>query len=359
MFSPVVSTNSFRVLFPEAIELEPHYFEQARELSHGPLSEALQWQAYVNALAFLGFTQWLSKKMPEQVSSLDPVFVEQPTGNFVEGCHFKIGDFKLCLTATEHVLDEVVLIPQRAILNSDLAAHFYVAIEVCLEEAQILLRGILRNDQLQNHLHQGNRLPTLEGCYSIPLALFDPEPNHLLSYCRYLDAIAISLPVPSSEIVTTSATTLQMPVQDMKTKLGHWLQDRFEEGWLAIDILISPEMSLAFNTRNANAGIRRGKLLNLGVKLGQQSVVLLISINPEPEEKLNILVQLHPTGVQKFLPSNIMLKLQSKSGNSLQEVQARSQDNYIQLQPFKGTSGQRFSLEVGLFETFVKEDFEL
>jgi hypothetical protein len=360
MLSSPISPNVFRTLLPEAVWLEAHHFEQARELSHESSSEALQWQTYVNALAFLGVSQWLNEKMPAPASRSDPSILTPSAANFMEGvCQFKMGEFKLCLIAVEHVLDEIVQIPQRAILTPDLAAHFYIAIEVCQEEEQIILRGFMRYNQLTDYLSQTDDLLTPEGYYPIPLSRFDPEPNRLLSYCRYLDAIAIPLPSISPDNIATPALVGQQPVEELRTKLSHWLQDRVEEGWQTIDTLFSPEMSLAFSTRTSDAGTRRGKLLNLGVKLGQQSVVVLITINPEPEEKLNVLVQLHPTGVQKFLPPDIVLNLQSKAGKPLQTVQARSQDNYIQLQPFKGTSGQRFSLEVSLAKKFVKENFEL
>jgi hypothetical protein len=372
MLSSPTSPNAFRTLLPEAIWLDAHHFEQARELSHESSSEALQWQTYVNALAFLGVSQWLNEKMPAPANRSDPSILTPSAANFMEGiCQFRMGEFKLCLIAVEHVLDEIVQIPQRAILTPDLAAHFYIAIEVCQEEEQIILRGFMRYDQLTDYLSQTDGLLTTKGYYPIPLSRFDPEPNRLLSYCRYLDAdswcvtaleelaIAIPLPAPSIEPEAAPSAELLESLQNAKTLLSGWLQDRVDEGWLAIETLIHPEAYLALNTRNSEASICRGKLINLGVRLGQQSVALLVTINPEPEEKLNVLVQLHPTGGQRFLPPDIQLTLRSKAGELLQNVQARGQDNYIQLQSFKGSAGKRFSLEVSLLGRSVKEDFEL
>jgi Protein of unknown function (DUF1822) len=231
----------------------------------------------------------------------------------------------------------------------------------------------MQYDQLTSYLHQRDGLSRAQG-FSIPLSHFDPEPNHLLSYCRYLDAdswcvtalkeLTIALPLPSpaieNEVVSSTAlTALQETLQNTRTQLSQWLNDIVEDGWQAIETLIHPEACLALNTRNSETNIRQGKLLNLGVRLGQQSVALLVTINPEPEEKLNVLVQLHPTSGQRFLPPHIQLTLQSKAGEILQEVQARGQDNYIQLQPFKGSAGKRFSLKVSLLGGSVKEDFEL
>jgi hypothetical protein len=367
MLSSLSSPNEFRVLLPETIWLETRHFEQAQALSHSSSGEAQQWQTYVQALAFLGFSQWLDEKMPEYASGLGHSSVARSAAHFIErGCLLKVGEFKLCLIAVEHVLDEVIPISQEAIFDPERAAHFYIALEVCQEEEEVILRGILRHDQLTAYLRQNpdqmKRLPTPEGCYPIPLSRFDPEPNHLLSYCRYLDATAIPLPASSTEhesAPSASVADFRESLDHAKTHLSAWFQDRVEEGWLAIDTLIHPEAFLALNTRNCEPGIRKGKLLNLGLQLGQQSAALLVTLNPEPEEKLNVLVQLHPADGQRFLPPQIKLTLHSKEGEILQEVQARGRDNYIQLQPFKGALGRRFSLEVKLLDRFVKEEFEL
>jgi Protein of unknown function (DUF1822) len=352
--SPIPPTE-FRLLLPEVIWLESDHFAQATALSHDFADEALQWQSYVNALAWLGFNQWLNEKIPERAISLDLV------ANFSAGvCQLKIGEFKLCLIAIEHVLDEVVYIPTAAIFEPELAAHFYVVQEVCLEEEQVMIRGFLRYDQLTHYLDRVGGLPPIDDRHPIPLSCFDREPNRLLSYCRYLEAISIPLPVSTIAVApATSIAKLPASLHDPKTDLSQWLQHIVTAGWLAIDSLIDPGASLALSTRNAESSISKGKLIDLGLKLGQQSVALLVTINPETEEKLNVLVQLHPRGGQRCLPPEIELTLRSKAGEILQQVQARGQDNYIQLQSFKGSIGKCFSLEVSLLDSFVKEDFEL
>lgn len=354
-------STEFRMLLPEVIWLETDHFAQATALSHDFADENLQWQNYLNALALLGFNQWLSEKNPEQATNLNHASIAQLATHFVAGvCQLQIGEFRLCLIATEHVLDEVVSIPRSVIVDPKLAAHFYVVQEICLEEEQIMIRGFLRHDQLTHYL-QANNLPLLDNCHPIPLSCFDPEPNHLLSYCRYLESISIPLPLPVSEAVAVPATPAKLPesLQNPKTLLSQWLQDRVEETWLAIDSLLAPEAYLALSTRNSNDNISRGKLINLGVKLDQQSVALLVTIQPEADEKMNVLVQLHPRGGERFLPPEIKLTLRSKAGKILQEAESRSQDNYIQLQSFKGLIGKGFSLEVSLLDSLVKEDFEL
>jgi hypothetical protein len=95
------------------------------------------------------------------------------------------------------------------------------------------------------------------------------------------------------------------------------------------------------------------------MQLGSQTVALLVTVTPEASEKVGILVQLYPTGGERYLPANCQLTLRSKAGKTLQSTQSRGQDNYIQLKSFKGKPGTRFSVEVSMGDVSVKEDFEL
>ncbi|NJL10085.1 MAG: DUF1822 family protein [Calothrix sp. SM1_7_51] len=101
----------------------------------------------------------------------------------------------------------------------------------------------------------------------------------------------------------------------------------------------------------------RGKIIDLGVQLGSLSVALVIAITPDAEDKLEIFVSVHPVGSNKYLPSNLRLKLLSESSQILQDVESRSSDNYIQLKRFKGYSGERFSIVVAFDDYTITENF--
>jgi Protein of unknown function (DUF1822) len=231
MISSSIYPEEFGAALPEVLLLEPHHFAQARELSRRGPSEVLQQQDYANALAFVGFNEWLDKKMIDPVSQAGPSAVALPVANFTAGvCYFKVGEFKLCLVTGEYVSNETVYVPQTTIFKPELAAHFYIALEISQEEEQAILRGVLQYDQLTQYLRQEDRIPmpTLEGFYPIPLALFDPDLNHLLSYFRYLDTSAILLPIPSEDKAETASmlkTRLRKSLQSTNTQLKNWLQD--------------------------------------------------------------------------------------------------------------------------------------
>lgn len=140
--------------------------------------------------------------------------------------------------------------------------------------------------------------------------------------------------------------------------LNQWLQKVFEEDWQTVeDIFGSTEANLAFRLRSADflGEIRRAKPLDLGVQL----VGLVVTLTPEVDQRVGISMQLHPASGETYLPPNLKLILLSQSGTNLQEVQSRSQDNYIQLKRFKLPQGQRFSVQVALDDVNLLENFIL
>jgi Protein of unknown function (DUF1822) len=396
MFNASVVPARLNLMQSETIWLEPNQFEQARRLTSPSVSELGQWQMYLNALALLGFEQWLHKHA--STHSVDRTQCINDVGAMY---NLKIDEFKLTLIAKEHVLDELAEIPRTALSQPERAAHFYVLLEISEEQEQMTIRGFLRYDRLIDFLHQPrhphpNPSPTRgeglnptplsldgrgaggegdirardlmhdlnpvnqqglqDGYYQIPLSVFDPDPNHLLYYCDFLDPAAIPLPT----ISTARGETLETAFfQETRIKLGQWLQGVVAEGWQAIDDLINPEAHLALSLRNQGTGAKRGKLIDLGIQLQGQSTVLLLNITEDAGENLSVLVQLHPVGQNQYLPPHVTLTLLSQSGEMLQEVCSRTQDNYIQLKSFKGRSGTPFSIMIRHDDFSLCEDFEL
>ncbi|MDF5723506.1 MAG: DUF1822 family protein [Rhizonema sp. PD37] len=344
-----INSTDLRLLLPEVIFLEAENFYLAKEMSKQAIGEAQQWETYLNCLAFIGFEKWFSERMPKQVIHRHSNTIDSLT-------HLNIGDFKVCLISTEHLLDEVVDIPRNAIYTSDYSAHFYVLIEVLEEQEQVIIKGCLRYDQVMNYCTQVNSHP-LHEYYQIPLSLFDTEPNHLLFYSDLLTPS--SIPLPSAMSQTKTSEQLIGYVKETTTKLSQWLEGLFEEGWLSLDTLINAQENFALSTRNTEISVRRAKLIDLGMQLGHQKYALLVNITEAIDDKLSLLIQLHPTSGERFLPPNLKLNLLSKAGKILQEVQSRSQDNYIQLKPFKGEQGKRFRIEISLGDVQLGEDFEL
>lgn len=348
MINHPMSATNLRLLLPETLWLEPEHFEQAREISDRLHNEQQQWQAYLNALAMLTFEAWLKERLPNQ--PIQPIAQE-----IVEVRYLRVGEFKLCVMATEHVLDEVLAIPMIAIEQPELAAHFYVVLEVLEDQEQVIIRGFLRYDELMAQATRIQPSPS-DRFHRLPLSIFDAELNHLLVYVQYSEPSAI---VISTALVQPTEATPQQNSSNHRTRLSQWLQGVLDEGWQTINTLVNPEANLAWSTRHTVSGAKGGKLINFGMQLGDQAVVLLVIVSPESEGKIGMNVQVLPAQGAQVLPPQLKLTLLSAVDRILQEVQSREQDNYIQLRPFKGKPGTSFSIEVSLNHIKVREAFEL
>lgn len=151
--------------------------------------------------------------------------------------------------------------------------------------------------------------------------------------------------------------------------LSRWLENTFEAGWQTLETLRRTEaVNLAF-TRSAGqfrkidalypgASKSAGKLIDMGMQLAGQRVVLIVAITPSSDEEADIRVRVCPTGSQIHLPPGLQLTAFDASGATSPdlEAQARSDDNWIQLE-FDGKPGEHFSVKVTLGDVSVAEYF--
>jgi len=106
-----------------------------------------------------------------------------------------------------------------------------------------------------------------------------------------------------------------------------------------------------------SASVRRAKLIDLGMQIESQQLVLLVALTPKANQEVSIRVQLHPASGETYLPANIKLALLTESGEIIQSVQSREEDNYVQLPRFDGEVGECFSIQVAVDDWQVTENF--
>lgn len=143
--------------------------------------------------------------------------------------------------------------------------------------------------------------------------------------------------------------------------LTQWFQNIFENSWIALEEIFDSVDKRKFALRNVlsenESKVARAKIIDLGVQLKNQSVVLLVAITPFSEQKVEILVQLHPINGKSYLSSNLRLNLLSADGEVIQEVQSRINDNFIQLKRFRGYPGEGFNVQVSDDNFMIEETF--
>jgi hypothetical protein len=152
---------------------------------------------------------------------------------------------------------------------------------------------------------------------------------------------------------------IEQPEQALtRVNLSQWFENVFESGWQQIEALLGTQAAnLALSLRSTpEAGVLRGKLIDLGIELTGQSVILVVALTPENDKEMDISVEVRPTSGQTYLPPNLQLMVLDEVGAVLMEAQTRSANNFIQLQ-FSGFPGERFSVKIALGDVSVSENF--
>jgi Protein of unknown function (DUF1822) len=407
--------------FERAIEIRNQFIRPLWELdtNHDIFisSEEEQWRVYIKVLALCSFEGWLSAQVGDLL--INPNYRELSNSQVpLEStalCYLKVGDFDICLIVTENFDREIIIVPKRVINLPDYVAHFYVVIEILEEQEEAIIKGCLRYDRIINYQQSGNALTERDGNYQIPLSLFDPEANHFLSALQFLSSTAI-IPIfsPTANLSNWLANifettwmaiedllnaeilrrTIVCPVAVMRNRqeeiaelinqifsltnefkrhnaikrLGSIAQGNDsaiaalinllqttqddETLWIIVDSLwqISPG--------NPEAGVRRVKLIDLGMEVSGETVALSVAMIKKSPQQFGVLLRVYPTNDQLHLPANLRLLLLDNSGELIHEVRARNLDNYIQLR-FNVQTGENFSVSIAVDDSRITEHFEI
>lgn len=184
-------------------------------------------------------------------------------------------------------------------------------------------------------------------------------------------------PTPSAELLLTELQPLdQFPLYlqrfDPESQrvggsnrqiihLRKWLTGIAEIGWQTIEQMGNSQMQMATvrSPEQFEIAVRQAKLIDVGMALGEQSVVLSLAITLNPDTSMNVLVQTYPAPGSSYLPPNLALTMLSETGDKLQEVCSRAQDSYIQLRHFRGDAGDSFDIQIKIDHASISESFIL
>ncbi|WP_414565612.1 MULTISPECIES: DUF1822 family protein [unclassified Anabaena] len=201
--------------------------------------------------------------------------------------------------------------------------------------------------QIDESLHEAKLLGFIKNATTETLPLNKLQPPETLIDCL-------------AELKTSPVKTL--------VNLSQWFVGQCEAGWQTLESLWNSLGSIpaygfrsAVMTENtplnqAETVTRRAKLMDLGIQIDNQPVMLLVEINPEANQQTSIRLQLHATGNQIYLPENVQLTVLDQSGSVFLKAAARSADNYIQLQ-FRGEIKEQFSVQVSFDDMSITEHF--
>lgn len=157
-----------------------------------------------------------------------------------------------------------------------------------------------------------------------------------------------------------------IPSSYTPVNLSLWCEQIFQQGWQNLEAFLgTTNLAWAFRSTiqlgekqlaHTQPIVRGVKLIDLGIQLANHPVALVVTIIPEANQKTHVIIQIHPTIRETYLPPSTRLTVFDQSQAKFLEVQARNADNFIQLQ-FSGDAGEYFRVEVALGIASITEDF--
>lgn len=139
-------------------------------------------------------------------------------------------------------------------------------------------------------------------------------------------------------------------VADPSVALRRWfqsLQSAVQTGWQSVEAAFGVEaMQLSESLRGEETFPKVAQVKV--VTLGEVTVRLVMDCQLLADERVRVQARLYPAAGEVTLPEGIAMRLVSESGESLQSVEARSQDNFVQLKRFKSPADFSFSVVIAI-----------
>jgi hypothetical protein len=181
-------------------------------------------------------------------------------------------------------------------------------------------------------------------------AIVTPEPPEKLHLAE-LQSLDVLI-----DNIYQSPIELQKP--ESLVSLRQWLEGIFNEDWQPTGLVLASNLRsmtrLGLDTETSS--VNRAKVIDLGTHLAPQAVVLVVELTPPTTESVDIHLRVYPDGDSIHLPPNLQLIILDEAGTACMEAQARSADNWMQLE-FSCQHEETFRVRVVLGEISVTEEF--
>jgi hypothetical protein len=104
------------------------------------------------------------------------------------------------------------------------------------------------------------------------------------------------------------------------------------------------------------AGVRRARLIDLGLQLGPAAVALVVAIMPKPNDRIGVFLQIQSIDPGLNLPPDLKISILSNTGETQLSSLSRGKDKSIELR-FTPPSGTRFQVQIELNQFQITEEF--
>ncbi len=400
-----LTIDELTIIYPDQLILEfsPEETEQVWQNSPKYSNEAAQWNAFLNHLCLNMMMKYLAEdEPPETTPQISPnLETLNQIWEVVNGSAITIGETRIILIPTEEIDTETFAIPQEWVDLPSWVGDYYLAALVEPEEYRMRIWGYTSYQNLKNEADYDE----FDRLYYLGQE-FMTEDLNVMWVAREI------CPLPKPEVATVGslsgdeATALvrelgrspgyysRLEVEFEKwgallenhnllrmlyeerlgsdrqtstsTNLLQWLDGIFETGWETVESILNVEqleISSSYrsseNLSSRSVKISRGKKIDLGMRLVEESVGLVVSWLPETEwetEEANIRIQVYSMGEKTYLSPGIKLIVMDEKGEVVMDVESRDADNFMQLQLY-AERGEKFSVAVALGEAIITEYF--
>lgn len=398
--------ETFTAIYPEQLFLEitPEDLEAASPEPEVYSYDVARRHGLINCLVLNRFLTWLNTEAPiEETPNVWPNFEDLPTvWEFVNGSALTIGNTRLVLIPQEAIDTDELCVPQEWVDLPEWVGDYYLGVQVNLEQNWLRVWGFTSHKTLKEEAEYD---PVLRNyCLDGGLLIADltvmwaarhfrteekvevaPLPS--LSYTEFEEISRVlrsprsysprllvtdSQPIDDSEVAfplwgalmakdnlrrqlyewRVSSVTDVEPAPTVSATLSNWFAGQFEELWLPLERVLSPEWGF---TRTRSTIVERGKIIDFGDRLNGEKVALAIALQPDPdaEGETEVVVKVYPT-VEESLPVGLKLRYELES-DSDEEV-AMEEEELIQL-AFSELPGRTFRVEVSLEGEVIAEEF--
>jgi Protein of unknown function (DUF1822) len=373
-----------------ALPISPAMSDLAWQQAQAYQSVEARWNAYLNQIASQSIAADLAIDFPQIRISPD-----SDTWQFVNGSVLELNGKRIVLLPSKAIDHSELVIPQEWVDIPTWAADYFIGVQIDPDTEMLHCWGYTTHHMMKARAKYdaSDRTYSLDAHHLIAdisglwvIQQLNPREVTQTAIAPLSSVAAIqaenllqrlaTVPNPRLEIpfelwgalvsdrqwrqqlveLRQGATSLQTDLTIATTRLGGWLQNAFSNGWQAVADFLGEdaELALAFRqTATPTSTVRRIKALQLDDRM----LLLLVSVEPEADERLGIGIQLRSIDSTETLPTDLTLTLLSSDDEVMRSVVTRDRDNAIQLPRFRLNSGIEFKIQVQLGTMTVVESF--
>jgi Protein of unknown function (DUF1822) len=348
-------------------------------------SEA-RWNFYLNQIA----TQLLYEYLQEDFPQIR-IWTEPNIWQFVSGSVLELNAKRIVLLPSRSIDNSELVVAQEWLDIPDWAGDYFMPIQIDPDAETLHCWGYLTHQMMKSqarydardrkyHLDAHHLITDVSGLWAIqqlnPTEVTQAEIAPLASVgavqAENLRQRLATVPNPRLEIPFAFWGALvadrqwrqqlaqlrqgETALDPVANRLNGWLQQVFTAGWQAVeDFLGEGELAVALRQTATSASIvQRVKALTLP---DDRVLLLVVSIEPESDERLGVQVQLRGLDRTSTLPPDLTLALLSSDDEVVRSITTCDRDNAIQLPRFRSNSGTGFKIQVQSGTTTFCESF--